>query len=101
MLAAITKTQELAIDPAEANQLATAMSNVSRHYDIAATQKSMDWANLLMCVGMVYGTRIYAIRAKRPPRPTRQQPAPAPGATVTEQVIPAGNGVIFDPGLMQ
>jgi len=100
MLAAITKTQELAIDQTEANMLATGIANVSRHYDFAATQKSIDWANLLMVAGTIYGTRIYAIRAKRPPRPTKPN-NPAPGATVTESVIPSGNGVIFDPSLMQ
>lgn len=100
MLAAITKTQELAIDQTEANMLATGIANVSRHYDFAATQKSIDWANLLMVAGTIYGTRIYALRAKRPPRPAKQNSA-APGPVATEQVIPSGNGMIFDPGIMQ
>lgn len=82
MLAALTKTQELALDKEEANRLAEGISNVSRHYDIAATQKSMDWANLIMVCGMIYGTRIFAIRENRkakkpvPASPTVAQPEP-------------------------
>lgn len=65
MLAGLTSVKELSIDKAEANALATSIANVSRHYDIVATQKTMDWSNLFMALGMVYGTRMYAIRARR------------------------------------
>lgn len=65
MLAAIARIPELAIDKDEANALATGISRVSSHYDMAATQKSLDWANLFMALGMVYGPRIIAISARK------------------------------------
>ena len=65
ILASIVKTPEIALEQVEARQMAEAIANVSRHYDIAATQKTLDWANLIMAAGMIYGTRLYAIRAKR------------------------------------
>ena len=65
ILAAVSKSPEMALDQSEAHQLAEAIANVSRHYDVAATQKTMDWTNLLMCMGLIYGTRIMAIRNNR------------------------------------
>lgn len=65
LLAAIAKTPELILDKDEAKQLAEGIANVSRHYDLETTQKGMDWGNLIMVVGMIYGTRIFAIRAKK------------------------------------
>lgn len=64
LLASLAQTPEMAIDKMEANTLAIGIANVARHYDMGATQKSLDWANLISVVGMVYGTRIYAIRAR-------------------------------------
>lgn len=76
MLAGIFKAQEFALDKTEAKSLAEAISNVSRHYDVAATQKSIDWTNLLMVCGMVYGTRFVAMRENRKAkRRDRQDPA--------------------------
>lgn len=85
ILASFTKTPELALDKEEAKQVATAVANVSRHYDVQASEKAMDWTNLFMALGMVYGTRLYAIRAKRsqiaaskptPVKPTASKSAP-------------------------
>lgn len=49
------------IDENEAKTLATGISNVARHYDVGATEKTLDWCNLFMALGMVYGTRIVSI----------------------------------------
>jgi hypothetical protein len=90
MGAAILKTPELAIQPAEAKALATAVAGVSRHYDVAIAAKTMDWINLFTALGMVYGPRLIVIsgkaRDKRPQRPAPQraeqsQPAPETSAT--------------------
>ena len=76
MLAGITRVSELAIDNSEATMLAGAINNVARHYDMGATQKQLDWTNLFMAVGMIYGTRFVAIRAKRKEEPIQPSPMP-------------------------
>lgn len=65
MLAAVTKTPEFAIEESEAKQLATAAANVARHYDMGATQKTLDWSNLIQCLALIYGSRIYAVRVRK------------------------------------
>lgn len=97
MLAGITRTSEFALDKAEAKQLAEGISNVSRHYDIAATQKSMDWTNLLMLLGMIYGTRIYAVRARRA---AAKKDTPRQASSADNVIIP-GVGTFSGAGLVQ
>ncbi len=65
MLYAVTKVEELSIDESEAKELARAAQNVARHYDVAASQKSLDWANFVGAMCMVYGTRLYAFRNRK------------------------------------
>lgn len=65
LLAGITKTPEFALDQNEAKELAQAVGNVSRHYDVSASAKTVDIANLIMVCGMVYGSRILAVRARK------------------------------------
>ncbi len=65
MLAGITHSQELMLDPTEATQLAQATANVSRHYGVAMAAKTVDWINFAMVAGGIYGTRLIAIRMRR------------------------------------
>lgn len=65
MLAAITKTPELALDPSEANKLGAAIVGVQQHYDVLVDAKTMAWINLAMTAGAIYGTRIFAITARK------------------------------------
>lgn len=65
ILAAVTKVPELALDKAESTELAKGISNVARHYDVSASAKSIDIANLAMIAATVYGTRLFAFRARR------------------------------------
>lgn len=94
ILATIVKTPEIALDQIEARQMAEAIGNVSRHYDIAATQKTLDWANLIMAAGMIYGTRLYAIRAKRvankpaSPKPNGSTHIPGVGDVILSGEVP-------------
>ena len=64
MLAAATATPELSLSREESNQLALAISNVSRHYAINASAKAVDWSNLLLTLGAIYGSRIIILRLK-------------------------------------
>lgn len=96
MAATWTKASELALEPMEAEALATASGRVARHYAKFGklfSEKTIDWCNLLMVAGGVYGTRMFAIKKrieaemalKRPPQvlrnPGQQMPQPAPPAS--------------------
>lgn len=91
MLAALTKTQEMELAPDEAMNLAQAIANVSRHYDVQLAAKTIDWTNLLMAAATVYGTRLMAMRMRvaaerkaRPPKsvnPTNSANAPSSNDT--------------------
>lgn len=65
MLAAFTKSAELLVDEDEAAKLAEATVNVSRHYNVAMAAKTVDWINFATVAGMIYGTRLVAIRNRR------------------------------------
>lgn len=72
MLAAMMGAPELLLDAKEANAVAVALNNVARHYDLSATQKTLDWINLAMILGGTYGMRavmIYNRQRKRGPSP--------------------------------
>lgn len=63
-LAKATKTPEIALDEVESKNLATAAMNVMQHYNIKASQKAIDWGNLLLAMTLVYGGKFHAV-AKR------------------------------------
>lgn len=96
MLASLTKVNELSIEKEEAATLAQAISNVSRHYDVAANQQTLDWANLIMVCGSLYGSRMFAYRLrksseKRKPSQSAPEPFQAPSAVIFP--IPGANAV--------
>jgi hypothetical protein len=94
----------------EAKFLASSVKAVADHYGTGfLDQKTLDWCNLIQCLAIVYGGRIYAIRsnpkAKPAPRhPTVQQAAqvhnPAPPRTshVTPSPVSEFNGSGNDAG---
>jgi len=62
----------------EAEFLAKSIKDVANHYPTNfLDQKGLDWANLVQCLAMVYGGRIFAIRSTPKPKP-----APQPARTV-------------------
>lgn len=65
MLAGITKTPELALEESEAGELANALNTVNNFYRVEVAEKTMAWLNLAMVGGMIYGTRLLAIRERR------------------------------------
>lgn len=68
MLAAFTQSEFMTITKDEADKLSNATGNVLRHYDVPnVAPVAIDWTNLVMVLGMVYGTRIAAaMKANRP-----------------------------------
>jgi hypothetical protein len=70
MLAAMMGAPEMLLSKDEANAVAVGLNNVARHYDLSATQKTLDWVNLAMILGSTYGVRavmIYNRSRKRVP----------------------------------
>lgn len=117
MLAALVGNPNLQLDSeskdydgkSEAAYFAASVKAVSDHYKVEwLDQKSIDWINLLQCLGAVYGGRIFAARAARnPPKlasvspirpdPVRQAdvvrqgpmpPAPKPAGTSPAELPP-------------
>lgn len=77
----------------EAEFLSKSIKDVADHYSTGLLdQKQLDWANLIQCLFLVYGGRIYAIRStpkvKAPQQPNAQEAArtfnPAPPATTRQ-----------------
>lgn len=65
MLAGIVRVEELQLSMPESEQLAVAMTTVSQFYNVEVAEKTMAWINLAMVGGMIYGTRLVAIRSRR------------------------------------
>jgi len=65
MLSGITKVPELALEESEATELASALNTVNNFYRVAVAEKTLAWLNLAMVGGMIYGTRLIAIRERR------------------------------------
>ena len=63
MAATVLAQPMLSLDQSEADALAKAIGGVARHYPMKASAQTVDWVNLIMCVGTVYGTRFVAMRA--------------------------------------
>lgn len=98
MLAALVGNPNLQLDSeskdydgkSEAAYFAASVKAVSDHYKVEwLDQKSIDWINLLQCLGAVYGGRIFAARAARnPPKlatVTNLRPEPVKQADVMRQ----------------
>lgn len=76
----------------EAQFLASSIKSVADHYGGGMLdQKTLDWCNLIQCLAIVYGGRIYAIRSTPKIRPAPKAPTvhqaaqahnPAPPRTV-------------------
>lgn len=103
MGAAALKTPELALTEGEAQSMASAVANVARHYPTQIDPRVLDWSNLIMCLGMAYGPRLYNIR-ERQEQERRQRRASVPqGATGVQTPTPqaANNGEPPPPGIPQ
>ena len=64
-LSVITKAPEFELTREEAHKIAEAGTRVSRHYNMQATAKSIDIANLAIVLGTAYGSRFMAMRMRR------------------------------------
>lgn len=66
----------------EAEFFAQSIKDVSQHYGGAIfDQKQIDWMNLIQCLAIIYGGRIYAIRSNPRIKPARPPTVQATAAT--------------------
>jgi len=81
MLAAISKTPEMALDNEEAMALAKGIADVAQYYPVNMAPEIYAWINLAMIAVPIYGSRIYLVsqrrREEKMKNVTPQQPAPA------------------------
>jgi hypothetical protein len=85
MLAAMTRVPELQLSVQESDEFAKALTTVSSFYNVEVAEKTMAWVNLAMVGGMIYGTRLVAMRQRRIEERAQRGPEPinaakAPGA---------------------
>lgn len=69
---ALDTTEKIFDGATEAEFLASSIKSVSDHYGGIVDQKTLDWCNLIQCMAIVYGGRIYAIRSNPRQRAVRQ-----------------------------
>lgn len=65
LLAKVSKIPELELDEAEAKKLSDATANLAKHYNIAVSQKTLDWTNFVTALSGVYGPRIFVIASRK------------------------------------
>lgn len=100
MLAMITKTQEFMLNADESVMLAQAMANVSRHYDVQVAEKTLDWTQLIMVAGTVYGSRLAAMKLrKQMERANRETNAPKAPTAEEINLTAARVPEEYEPGL--
>jgi len=73
---------EIALAPEEASQLATAINTVAAQYNKTMDPKVMAWLQLAGVVGMIYGTRVFAIRERMKSEATKPSGSPGPAKVV-------------------
>lgn len=86
----------MALEHAEARNLAEALANVQRHYpQFNMAAKTIDHINLIVALGGVYGTRVRGFRNRNkggdnvvPLRTVPREPPPAPFAPTIIDVPP-------------
>lgn len=97
MLAAMTKTEELALDREEAKELAKAIADVNAYYGKAIDPKIFAWIGLATVAGKVYAPRVVAIKLRwmmesdkrKRPHVVQQMQAPAPQqSTFDPRMVP-------------
>lgn len=83
MLANITGAMELKLDEFEAKQIAENLVEISKYYPLLqASEKAQAWCNLIIVIGVIYGSRIVAIRNRM-----IAEPGTSPLRNVTPTVI--------------
>jgi hypothetical protein len=95
LLAAGLGAPELLMSEDDGKIIGSAAAAVARHYDLQASQKAIDWGNLVVALGAFYGPRIIAIRARRKQeRSTKTNRAPVVEAQMAGAPVSARPGTV-------
>jgi hypothetical protein len=98
LLAVTLSAPELAWKDDEAKIVAENMVAVSRHYDIQASQKAIDWGNLVIALGTVYGRKVVPMAMRKSREATAARKARMANAGFTASPMsPAANPVKPNP----
>lgn len=68
----IASAPELYITEAEAAEVGEALKELSKHYPIGMSEKTIAWVNLSFAVGGVFGPKIVAVYKRRPVKTNRE-----------------------------
>jgi len=108
MIGANIIAPELSMPADECKELAKAVNDVNRHYNIKLLdQKTADWFHLIQVVAVMYGVRFMAIRERRKseravpvrPRPQAQNPVPGnPAPPAQSPKLDMSEAGFADPG---
>jgi len=73
LIAIVTQQPIIEIETAEGEQLAKAIADIVDEYGFAASKRAILWGNLVATVGIIYGPKLFMLRAamaQRKQRPT-------------------------------
>lgn len=73
-VAARAKEPTLKLDDDEATQVAEAVANVGKHYNIPVSPVTQAWIGLGMTIGSIYAGKIAAIKFRKEMSPTPSEP---------------------------
>lgn len=79
----VLESPELHISESEAAEVSDALKELSKHYPIGMSEKSIAWVNFSFAIGGVFGPKVVAIYKRPRPRmvPTPIRPVEAPPIT--------------------
>ncbi len=93
-MANLLESPELNISESESAEIADALKELSKHYPIGMSEKTIAWVNFSFAVGGVFGPKVVAIY-KRPAKPRpRLEPTPIRNDSTAAQAPPAAGPVL-------
>lgn len=99
LLSVVTGNDVFKLEQQEADELSKAYAGVARHYPtLQQSEKMIDWGHLISALGMIYGTRVFALRQQ-----WRAQKAAQPRASTANMANGAdmGSTRVTIPGIGQ
>lgn len=99
MAAATFKTPEVALDPAEADQLAKALADLEAQYPTQIDPRVMAWLNFAGVAGLIVAPRVFAyrMRAAQERQQRRQNRPETPPAPITSMEALSSQVADFPP----
>lgn len=96
IVASFTGISELELADEEAKKLSHAIGRVAALYDIRASEQTIAWTNLVVCMGGIYGTRAFAYSLRKKTESESKGAAANPSQATRTNGAP-GNVYPFNP----